>query len=790
MDSILASVDRTNEKLDLFMRDLLQTSSHQSAEGTSKRSMLFRELWKADWRPDQDTIHGLETSLWDGYIQEDVINSLWFDTIESREKAISKAYESTYDWIFDPNGSTCFTAWMEENQSQLYWITGKAGSGKSTLMKYLAHHHLTTQHLEKWADGLPLLFCHFYFWEATADELQHSREGLIRSLLWQCFQNNPKLVKKATLRRWAAYYALRGWEGPVPDWCWEELQETFLNLASLNNSSFKMVMFIDGLDEFDGDPNALIQWIKDIIVRFNIKLCVGSRPWTAFSDAFEQYPTLTMQTLTAVDIQTYINGHFNTSRAFRDWQVLYPDGTEALRQDLIERADGVFLWVHVVVRELMLALKRGRNLQDLSVILNSLPTDIIDLYTKIYGSADPGEANNAAVYLSLMKAVHHSFTHDELWYIEENTTVDPNDKVVGESITRVIRRRLDSSTRGMMDVSGDGVIVFHHRSVREWLLLPEISPILHGHLSEHFDATLLLMKGCRSILVRQLQVIKSCSAKAFGNILFLSCEALYRILYYASQVVESAILTPALHRELEMARDAFDTIADAIKNRGEGGLRKLAELQDKFNSTISQRLKAALPTDTQHSAASTIKVDKFEIGHWSFLFHPSRATTQSCFTALAAQFAVHTYVIAQVRESPDLLKEKHDRVSLLHSAIFGPQLEDKFRHIRSVDYRLRLRLIEALLDFGTSSRGRLHFRYTDFDDGDFDYNRKFQSKLEEVGLDAYYLDVVDRLSKSKREEIGPDEYWTEVMRLLEVRMSKGTHFQRSLRVMIHKMTSK
>lgn len=35
-----------------------------------------------------------------------------------------------------------FVAWLEEGDG-LYWIAGKAGSGKSTLMKYIASHPST-----------------------------------------------------------------------------------------------------------------------------------------------------------------------------------------------------------------------------------------------------------------------------------------------------------------------------------------------------------------------------------------------------------------------------------------------------------------------------------------------------------------------------------------------------------------------------------------------------------------------------------------------------------------------
>ncbi|KAJ4123183.1 hypothetical protein NW768_009711 [Fusarium equiseti] len=767
MDAILASVNKTDQRIEQLMQDLLQASSHEGSQGTNQRSMLFRELWKADWRPDRDTIQGFETISWDGhahFIEQDVINSLWFDAIESRDRAISETFESTYEWILDPNGSTCFTTWMEENQSLLYWITGKAGSGKSTLMKYLVHHESTIQHLRIWSGDMPLLFCYFYFWEATSEELQHSRKGLVRSLLWQCLSKRPELVRKVTPRRWAAYHALRGWEGPVPEWGWEELQETFYNLASLNNSNFKLVMFIDGLDEFDGNPATLILWIKDLITKFSIKLCVGSRPWNAFSDAFNQYPTLTMQTLTAPDIQTYINGHLNTNSAFRDWQALSPNGTEALRKDLLEKADGVFLWVYVVVRELLLALERGRNLHDLSVILDSLPTDIMTLYTKIYGTADPEEAKRAALYFNLIKAAVHEVTSYELWYIEEGTAIDPNDATALISMRRMIKRRLDSSTRGMVECLKDEFIVFHHRSVHEWLFLPGVLPILSGNLPEHFDARLLLMKGHRARHAQGMHVDPDRSIMNLTAQRIALCEGLFLILYYAAHVAESPVLTSELLQELELARDTFDKLAESLEKSGEEVLLFLAELRAESKPTLPEQLKKVLLTHARRQgkvkglAAGTVKPDDYGMGHWSLNLAQCRPRAQKCFSALAAQFAVYPYVMAQVKERPGLLEEKNDRMSLLHCAIFGPQPIADHPGPPLVDHRLRLRLIKALLDCGASLKGRMHYGHRKYDD--------------------WYLDAI--YGKKNWETVGPEEYWIEVDRLLTVRMSKVALFRRSL----------
>ncbi|EWZ47128.1 hypothetical protein FOCG_11116 [Fusarium oxysporum f. sp. radicis-lycopersici 26381] len=372
-------------------------------------------------------------------------------------------------------------------------IIGPSYSGKSTLMKYIVHHVSTIAHLSHWAGKSPVLFIYFYFWEATTQPLQYTQEGLLRTLLWQSFKTRPELIPVVAPHRWTAMFALHGLGGSSPEWTLDELEETFRNLASLNGSSFNLTMFIDGLDEFDGEPEALVGWVKRAVEKFGIKACVGSRPWTAFADGFEQHPSLTMQHLTASDIEAYVDGHFNTSPAFKQWQAISVKETEKLRQQFLIKADGVFLWVYVVVKDLMSALARGKSLKELHAILDALPVDVIKMYTKIYENLDPNEAATAPRYLAVRLASAISLTTDVLWSIEEKSTAPPHDLYEPDLRDGIIERRLDSSTRGMLELSR-GYIEFHRRSVREWLLLDDVSQLMDSRLPTDFNATILLLQ--------------------------------------------------------------------------------------------------------------------------------------------------------------------------------------------------------------------------------------------------------------------------------------------------------
>ncbi|KAF4951553.1 hypothetical protein FSARC_12884 [Fusarium sarcochroum] len=668
MEKIEAIVKKTDQRVDRLMERLVQISSNGTVEAVRKRSLLFEELWKTNWRPDQDTMYSLEVlsdndNTTTRLIQEHIINSLWFESIDSRDQAIAETYKSTYEWIFHEDSEAKFVDWLSDSQVSLYWITGKAGSGKSTLMKHIVHHPSTMVHLQHWADGSPILTTHFYFWEATPDPLQHSQEGLVRTILWQCLKARPNLIAKVTPRRWAAYHALRGWEGPAPKWKWNELQETFQNLASLNGTFFKLVMFIDGLDEFSGELETLLDWTKEATTRYGVKTCIGSRPWTAFSDTFDQHPTLTMQHLTAPDIGTYINGHFESSIAFKEWEALSPTEAKTLRQSISTKADGVFLWVYLVARELMAALAKGKSLHELHSIIDDLPTDIFKLYTAISGSIEAKDASRAASYFLLLDKSPIGLTVETLWFIEERTILDP-DETLKASI-KILGRRLDSSTRGMLEVTAPAMVNYHHRSVKEWLLLPEVSSAMEARRPRDFDANLVLLEA---------HIEAFCNTRAPGQ-----------------------------------------------------------------------------PENGQRHVSSFEREDSYKVGHWSLTQGAYRASAEDCFTGVAAQFAVTPYVMAKVHGNKDLLKEKGDRRSLLHNAIFGWQTYGVAKFIfDDKKHEGRSKLVKALLDAGAPPGGRIHLPFLDTSD--------------RRSRDMDYIDAIRQLPSNRAAAVGPEEYWNEISR--------------------------
>ncbi|KAK0670069.1 hypothetical protein QBC41DRAFT_390621 [Cercophora samala] len=271
-----------------------------------------------------------------------ILDTLHFSQIREREFAVAEAHSNTFEWIFDGGRRTTFVRWLRQSDG-VYWISGKAGSGKSTLMRFLTGHPSTRKFLRRWAGEKRLIVATHYFW-SPGTAIQKSQEGLLRSLLLQILRQSPEIIPVVCADRWAAPYA-----DAFNPWSRTQLIAAFDRLGSLETLGYRICLFVDGLDEYDGDHAELVKVIRRMGTSDSIKICASSRPWLDFSDAFEQSEwTLSLQDLTHDDIRRYIHDELETNSRFNQLQRRNKAAANKLGLEITERAHGVFLWVFLV----------------------------------------------------------------------------------------------------------------------------------------------------------------------------------------------------------------------------------------------------------------------------------------------------------------------------------------------------------------------------------------------------------------------------------------------------------
>jgi hypothetical protein len=440
-----------------------------------------------------------------------IIESLFFEMMQDRETAIPKAYKDTFEWLFKPHPDadqpsswSSFPAWIEADTREIYWITGKPGAGKSTLVKFLTAHKKLRDHLAVWSGSDDLVVASFYSWNAGTG-LQKSHSGLIQSLLGQCLRQRPNLVPKVCPKRWAILEMLGvGAIDDLPAWQWDELARCLDTLGSGAGNGYRLALFIDGLDEFEGDHGELVEVIKRLSNWPGVKICVSSRPWNVFNDAFDRSPSLKVQDLTLNDIICYIDGHFARLPAFNELQPGYPAEAASLTKGIAARADGVFLWVSVVVRAVAQRLTDGDRLQDLHVTVDQLPRDVEALFDAIRRQIDSRHLRKSSQYfLLLLEGRPYGIVLSAVtFFLADEDESSPHHQEFCHSnkaklswMDSTMRRRLHSRTMGLVETSGSGAVTFLHRTVLEWVTRPENLTAIKRDASTGFNPNLELFKA-------------------------------------------------------------------------------------------------------------------------------------------------------------------------------------------------------------------------------------------------------------------------------------------------------
>lgn len=438
----------------------------------------------------------------------------------NRHYNIEDSHKDTFEWIFRDDAPKTgdntpgFKQWLEGG-SGVYWIAGKPGSGKSTLMKFLSKSESTRKCLRTWACGQPFITANFFFWNAGT-ALQKSQEGLLRSIIFELLRNCPDLIPAAqramSVEPSFAQHGRR--------WETNELLSMYTAVVTQVMDT-KFCLFIDGLDEFKEPQRTqldLLSTIRRLGCSSNIKLCLSSRPWTEFVDEFGNGVNhLKLEDLTRGDIERYVTDHF---RSHSQFQVLSTQDVAYAHfiALVLDRAQGVFLWVYLVMRELLQGLTLHDSLATLRRRLDRFPPDLEKFFMVLIDLIDPIYHKQMARYFYLATAAeqplpgrYNSFLDD----LEDNAAPESGSNLEFMSAKEAsrrenrLRRRLDGRTRGLLELKHlikdtrmntfwSCQVEFLHRTVRDFLRdSQEIQDLFLRELCDENTS----LNACKAVLV-------------------------------------------------------------------------------------------------------------------------------------------------------------------------------------------------------------------------------------------------------------------------------------------------
>ena len=452
------------------------------------------------------------------FAEQVILQSLRFSSIDARHESISKEHSQTFSWIFD-DASVNFVKWLE-NEDGVYWVSGKPGSGKSTLMKFVAAHEKTQAYLDGWAGDKKLVIAKFYFWNASAQRSQKSQRGLLRAILYQILRQCPELIQVAYRDQWIAMTS----DGKVLRETRDELLSvpallnTLRNISTATASDTKFCFFVDGLDEYEGRPADIIDLV-DILRSFqNVKTCVSSRPWNEFEDHFGKDTRwkLYIHEHTINDIRLYVEDTLGKNERFQQLRKDDPQCPNFV-SNIVREADGVFLWVFLVTRSLLDGLTNSDRIKDLQQRMNETPKDLQDYFKTILFSTENRYRTQTARIFTIAVNPVSDLPLMAYWVIDQEDTnymfqlpVETPPESVLLSRLENMERRLKALSKGLLETRGkvDAIDItdfepwmyddllfafkvdFLHRTVKDYLQTPDARLLLQTWTNENFNPDL------------------------------------------------------------------------------------------------------------------------------------------------------------------------------------------------------------------------------------------------------------------------------------------------------------
>ncbi|CRK45842.1 hypothetical protein BN1723_006750 [Verticillium longisporum] len=251
---------------------------------------------------------------------------------------------------------------MQKHDHGFLWMRGKAGAGKSTMMKFI--YQQTKKKLRS-----PDTSVASFFFNARGMDLEKSISGMYRSLLVQLLEKIPDLqsvledteVIPMTKQDCPGLIVLK-----------ELLQNAVM---ALGNRSF--ICFIDALDECDElQVRDMVQFFEELAEStteddIQFRICFSSRP----------YPYIEIRCGTILTLEGEIGHSEDLASYVKSRLVVENPLAEELQSRILEKASGIFMWIVLVVE--ILNSESNHGALALRKRLSEIPSELSKLFKRI-----------------------------------------------------------------------------------------------------------------------------------------------------------------------------------------------------------------------------------------------------------------------------------------------------------------------------------------------------------------------------------------------------------------------
>jgi len=382
------------------------------------------------------------------------MESLRYHAIDARYATIKTAHTKTYRWLLKKPE---YQDWLDINKTPdhhgFLWIRGKPGSGKSTLVKFAvgdARKAIT--------ETVVISF----FFNARGEDLEKSTLGMYRSLLFQILKAIPDLqIVLDCLRSTVSEEEVYRWEK-------DDLQSLFA-AAIQSLGQRRLTCFIDALDECEEDQiRDLVTFLERlgqlaISSQIHFHVCLSSRHYPYISIRNGIQLILEGQEGHIQDITRYLNSELKAGRGKQ---------FEEIKEEILKRSAGIFLWVALVVQILNKEYDHGR-VHALWRRLREIPDGLDKLFEDIL-TRDRENMEELVLCLQWILYAKRPLKREEIYHAilsgtdPEALSVSNSEEITAQDMERFIL----SCSKGLAETTKlkAQTVQFIHESVRDFLL--------------------------------------------------------------------------------------------------------------------------------------------------------------------------------------------------------------------------------------------------------------------------------------------------------------------------------
>ncbi|KAI8622934.1 hypothetical protein F5Y19DRAFT_468906 [Xylariaceae sp. FL1651] len=416
----------------------------------------------------------------------------------------NRCYDGTSSWI---TSNSKFRAWLQNGHgNRLLWLYGKPGSGKSVLSAQVVHYLRNSQR------PVCFFFCDFH----TPPESVTAR--IFKMICAQMVSMSHHLVPYL----YEEYVS----EGkPASSTVLKQL------LPHLLQHVDDLRIVVDGVDEVSSSIHRNL--IKDLLSLTKLpdtkcRLLVVSQDVPSISTQLARAPRLSLNEESRSierDLSMIIDDRLEDINDQHSG-ALGEDVICSVKRDILAKAEGMFLWVHLILE----LLHNASNLDELQEQVHNLPADLAEVYKKILNNiisrcspTDVTKIRRIFSWMILQKGLHPL----RKYQARVAMVLSPECQTMTKK-TRPFANSTDICKPFVEDGPG-GSLVFVHASVPQFLC-DESS----GRFVVPEESRLSLTSGCISQITQSLDLLLTQNRAAlftegYINIIF----GFYALLPYA-----------------------------------------------------------------------------------------------------------------------------------------------------------------------------------------------------------------------------------------------------------------